>query len=308
MGVRWILAAGLWLAGCATSPPPSGLPDSLDVSSRHELTEVPFFPQRDYQCGPASLAMTLAWSGLKVTPEDLKPQVYSAKREGSLPPDMIAAARRRGRIAYPVTSTADLLREVAAGHPVIVLQRLESFWQTQWHYAVVIGYDLERREIVLHSGAEERLAMALDAFEQTWKPWGYWGLVTMDPRRLPASAEPKKYVKAVLGLERTQRWQEAEQAYSSALARWPHHLTAWIGLGNSRYALGNLAGAEQAFRSAVRAKPDSGIPYNNLAHVLMEMNRTEEALAVIRQAIRLGGPQISVYKKTLAEIQRRRNS
>ena len=35
------------------------------------LEEVPFFPQKRYQCGPSSLAMVLSWSGLNLTPEDL---------------------------------------------------------------------------------------------------------------------------------------------------------------------------------------------------------------------------------------------
>ena len=84
--------------------------------------------------------------------------------------------------------------------------------------------------------------------------------------------------------------------------------TAWIGLGNSRYALGNLAGAEQAFRSAVDAAPQSGAAYNNLAHVLMELDRQEEALEVIDQAIRLGGPLAEVFQKTRTEIQQRIDS
>jgi len=42
---------------------PQGLPE------RTELREVPFFPQEEFQCGPAALATVLAASGVKVTPE-----------------------------------------------------------------------------------------------------------------------------------------------------------------------------------------------------------------------------------------------
>ena len=108
-----------------------------------------------------------------------------------------------------------------------------------------------------------------------------------------------------MGLEQTERWIEARQAYSQAADRWPHNETAWIGLGNSRYALGNLAGAEQAFRSAVDAAPQSGAAYNNLAHILMERGRQEEALEVINQAVRLGGSLTEVFQKTRSEIQQR---
>ena len=304
--VRWLLwtgLAGLWAAGCATAPPKVELPASLDIPRNVELTDVPFHPQGQYQCGPASLAMTLQWSGLAVTPEQLKPQVYTASRQGSLPPDMIGAARRHGRVAYPVHRLEYILKEVAGGHPVIVLQRLSSFMQTTWHYAVVIGYDLDRREIVLHSGVKKREVLSFDAFAETWRPWSRWAILTLSPNKLPVTAEAGVYLKAVVGLEQTQRWGEAETAYATAAARWPHHPTVWIGLGNSRYARGNLNGAEQAFRSAVRAAPEAGPAYNNLAHILMELNRKEEALNVIHQAIRLGGPLADVFRKTLAEIQ-----
>lgn len=303
--VFWTGLACLWGTGCATAPPKVELPASLDIPRKIELTEVPFYPQGEFQCGPASLAMTLQWSGVVVTPEQLKPEVYTPSRQGSLPPDMIGAARRHGRIAYPVHRIEDVLKEVAGGHPVIVLQRLRSLFRASWHYAVIIGYDLDQREIILHSGVEAREVLPIDAFAVTWQPSGHWGLLTLSPQKLPATAREEVYLKAIIGLEQTERWTEVQQAYVHATERWPHNETAWIGLGNSRYALKNLAGAEQAFRSAVDAAPQSGAAYNNLAHILMELNRQEEALEVIDQAIQLGGPLAEVFQKTRTEIQQR---
>ena len=60
------------LQGCASFWPqtaklaeglPAGIPEKV------ELTEVPFYPQKEYQCGPAALATALVASGVKVTPE-----------------------------------------------------------------------------------------------------------------------------------------------------------------------------------------------------------------------------------------------
>src|SRR3569623_3150374 len=51
---------------------------------------------------------------------------------------------------------AALLREVGAGHPVQVLQNRGLSWAPRWHYAVVVGYDLARDEVVLRSGTERR--------------------------------------------------------------------------------------------------------------------------------------------------------
>jgi len=44
-------------------------------------------------------------------------------------------------------------------------------------------------------------------------------------------------------------------------------------LGNSRYEIGDLVGAEQAFRKATTAHPQSGEVFNNLAHVLADLGR-----------------------------------
>lgn len=301
----WIGLACLGWTGCATSPPKVELPASLDIPRTVELTEVPFHPQGEYQCGPASLAMTLEWSGVAITPDQLKPEVYTPSRQGSLPPDMIGAARRHGRVAYPIHRLEDVFREVAGGHPVIVLQHLSSFFKASWHYAVVIGYDLNRRTIILHSGVTDREVLSIDEFDHTWLPSRRWGLLTLSPEKFPVTASEAVYLKAVVGLEQTRRWEETRQAYTRATERWPHNETAWIGLGNSRYALKNLAGAEEAFRSAVGVAPQSGAAHNNLAHVLMELNRPEEALETIDQAIRLGGPLAETFQKTRTEIQQR---
>src|SRR5690606_29566356 len=85
------------LSGCASLFPQTaelreGLPEGLP--ERVELKSVPFFPQDEYQCGPAALATSLAATGVKVTPTELVPQVYLPERKGSLQVEMLAAARR----------------------------------------------------------------------------------------------------------------------------------------------------------------------------------------------------------------------
>ncbi|MDV7402172.1 hypothetical protein RZS08_62695, partial [Arthrospira platensis SPKY1] len=46
-----------------------------------------------------------------------------------------ALARREGFVSYPIRTLDELLAEVAAGHPVLVLQNLGTDWLTQWHFA-----------------------------------------------------------------------------------------------------------------------------------------------------------------------------
>jgi tetratricopeptide (TPR) repeat protein len=76
-----------------------------------------------------------------------------------------------------------------------------------------------------------------------------------------------------------------------------------MGLGNSLYALGDLHDAEDAFRMAVKNHPEAAGAYNNLAQVLMEQGRKQEALEAAQRAVAIGGPMSEAYKSTLKEIQ-----
>jgi hypothetical protein len=276
---------------------------SGNVPPYHELSTVPFFPQEEYQCGPASLAMVLAWSGLQIDANELAPQVYTPSLKGSLQPAMIAAARRHGHVAYPISGTEALLKEIAADHPVIVLQNLGLSWVPVWHYAVVIGYDLDKEVIILHSGITERKKTALNTFGNTWARSQHWGLVVLPPNRLPATAEENSYVKAVVGLERSKQWPAAVEGYKAALGRWPQSFSASIGLSNSYYAQGDLESARKVLQKTTILFPEEGVAFNNLAHVLWKQGKQKEAIKAARRAVMLGGPHAAEYQKTLDEIQ-----
>lgn len=300
--LRGLVAAGaLALAGCAGLPPPTSSP-ALPARSV-ELRQVPFFPQQEYQCGPAALAMALTAAGRQATPEQLAPQVYLPGREGSLQVEMLAATRRQGMVAYPLEGGFDsLYAQLEAGTPVIVLQNLGFDGIPRWHYAVVIGYDAANRELLLHSGLTERMTTEIGAFEATWKRSGHWAMVALEPGTIPAAASAASYLRAVLALEQAGQAQAARDAYRAAADRWPESLVAWMGLGNASHALGDLAGAERAFREASRRHPGSAAAFNNLAHVLAERKRYPEALDAARTAVRLGGPDAPVAQNTLETI------
>lgn len=271
-----------------------------------ELTTVPFFPQEEYQCGPAALATVLNGTGVPVTPDQLAPQVYLPERQGSLQLEMIGAARRHGRVPYVLRPELEsLFAEVASGNPVLILQNLSFWWYPKWHYAVVVGFDLPRDRIVLRSGREQRHDIPIEIFERTWRRSHYWAMVVLPPDRLPFTAEEIPYLQAVAPLERLARWPEATTAYNTALKRWPKSLAARIGLGNSRYALGDAPGAEAEFRRATQDHPDAAAAFNNLAQVLADQNRWPEARAAAQHAVELGGPQLETYRDTLKQIEAR---
>ena len=302
MALRGLAIAALGaLAACATPQMPQ-LGQEGGLPARAEVANVPFHPQTENHCGPAALATALGWSGVPASPAQVAGQVLTPGRAGSLGHDLVAAARRADRLAVPVHGLEPLLTEVAAGHPVLVLQNLGLDWYPQWHYAVAIGYDLEAGSLTLRSGDEAEQVMPLATFARTWQRAEQWALVVLPPDSLPATADAVAVLRAATGLEQAGRHDAAVAVYAAALERWPDSLAALIGLGNARYAAGQLAGAEAAFRTALSFHPNEAAAWNNLAHVLAEKGDLGEALAAAKRAVDLGGSDAAVYRTTLEEI------
>ena len=299
-----LLGLGL-LSACTTITVDALVDDPSGLPLEAEVATVPFFPQEDNFCGPAALAMVLAWSGVPMTPALAARQVYTPGREGTLRTDIVAAARRNGRLAVAVEMLPDLLAEIAAGHPIIVFQNLGLSWVPQWHFAVAVGYDLERREIVLHSGRDAMRRVALDTFERTWARGDRWALVVLPPRRLPATGNEIALLQAAAGLERAGQSAAAALAYRAILDRWPDSFGAWMGLGNARFAAGDPTAAEAAFREAIAHHPKAPEAWNNLAYALSAQDRHREALSAIRHAVDLAGEAAAPYLESRAELRRR---
>jgi tetratricopeptide (TPR) repeat protein len=306
---RRLTAAGfllLGLAGCATPQLQALLSGDSSLPQRVELDSVPFYPQDEYQCGPAALAMVLEAGGKPIQPEALRPQVFIPDRQGSLQVEMLAAARRNGFVAVELNpKLSDLLAEIAGGNPPVVLQNLALDWVPAWHYAVAVGYDLNEQQIVLRSGTERRLAMPLATFERTWQRGGYWAMLALPPGRFPVSVAPADYMSAVTRLEKAGPPEASQAAYRRALERWPDQFTALMGVGNTSYRAGDYEGAEKAFRRATSVYPRSAAAHNNLAQTLADMDRYDEALAEARLAVGLGGPLEDTSTRTLDAIVKR---
>jgi predicted double-glycine peptidase len=298
------LLAGVFLSalltGCASLFPQTaqlrdGLPEGLPPLV--ELKQVPFFPQTEYQCGPAALATTLAAYGANVTPEQLVSQVYIPERKGSLQVEMLAAARRHGMVSYQLAPRFDdLLRELAAGNPVIVLQNLGL--REGWHYAVAVGYDYDNAKLILRSGETEREVMRFWTHEFVWMRGGYWAMVAVPPDRIPATADEGRWLSSIAAVERAGDATAAGVAYTRFLERWPNNTNAAVGLANTHHARGDLKQAESVLRAAENRDPQSVIVLNNLAQTLSDQGRHAEALPVIDRAVAIGGPFAGAVAKT----------
>ncbi len=280
-----LLGLTVLLSACAGRSP-MVMPEATELAhlpDRILLQDVPFHAQDAYQCGPASLAMVLNHRGVAATPDSLKDRVYLPERKGTLQVEMISAARERDLLVYPLDKDLQaILTELAAGNPVLVMQNLAFNWYPQWHYAVVVGYDLNAREMLVHSGLNKAQREPFHVFMRTWSRADYWARVMLPPGQLPATARPLTYLRAASDLEQTGRLQSAEAAYRSAVEQWPDQPTARFGLGNTLWAGDKRPAALEQFQQLVNDFPDFQPGWNNLATGL-ELSGCASAAAAARQ-------------------------
>lgn len=256
--------------GCANRHP--GLEAYLNdtnIPSTLELQDTPFFPQQEYQCGPAALATVLAASDISIRPEELTGKVYLPQRRGSLQLEIIAASRRYGRLPYVLDGKLSaILSELSTGRPVLVLQNLGLVSYPIWHYAVVIGFDASGNEIILRSGDRQRLTISTHKFMRSWELADYWALVVLRPGEVPVGPDELRYVHGVAALESAGQTDAAALFYDKALSLWPENTLALFGAGNIHYAQGDKVSAEATYRKLLTLRPDHAAARNNLAHLL----------------------------------------
>lgn len=311
------LAACAALSACTTG----GSPRAPDVASRPasaseqgagtitaalpdplRLAGVPFVAQPDWQCGPASLAMAMAAAGREVGVESLAASAFVPGLRGALQAEMLAATRRQGLLATELAPSLDALRtELAAGRPVIVLQNLGLEALPRWHYAVLIGVDLARGEVVLHSGEVASDTMRLSTFDRTWARGGRWAMAVTPPDRLPASADEARAARALAGLERVDA-PAAAPGWDALVARWPAGRISRFARGNARLARGDAAGAAGDYRAALAADPAFADAWNNLARALAAQGEVGGARAAADRAVALGGVRADAYRDTRAAL------
>jgi hypothetical protein len=293
------LVVALVLAGCAGAP-------QLPAAPPVELTAVPFFPQTDFQCGPAALATVLSHAGAAVDADDLVDDVYVAGLKGSLQAELLGATRRHGFIPFVLApEPAALTREVAAGRPVLVLQNLGLPRAPVWHYAVVVG--VADDAVILRSGTQRRRVERGPRFLRSWQRASSWAFVAVAPGTLPASADAASYVRALAGAEPLLAAGAAERGYAAALERWPADELVLFGAAAARHAAGDLGEATALYRRLLEAAPTHAAARNNLANALAARGCLAEALVEARRALAdgAGQPELdAAIRDTVTELER----
>lgn len=298
------------LAGCGM---PAGLRPSDGLRATAPQTayikHVPFVVENDNFCGPAALAMVMGWAGVPVNPQ-LTGQVFAAGHKGALQGNMLTAAHRNGFWTYPITTMDRLLREVAAGNPVIVLKNLGLTWWPTWQYAVVVGYNLREGTLQQHSCTDQLQTQELTPFASTWQRSGPWGFVALPQSILPVTATAHDAVQAIAGMERAAGPQKAEQGARTALDRWPRNLDLQLMMANLADRTGDHVAALKYLRVATVEHPDNPMGWNNLASVLNALEPAtvqtmQSALIAAQTAVAKGSksPYLHVYLQTLQVVQ-----
>ena len=273
----------LVLCGCAPIPK-SAL--ELPTTTKLELDDTPFYPQERYQCGPAALMTVLTMSGVDVALGEIVDKVYLPERKGSLQAELMAATRTEGRLPYVIDGTlAAIWEELAAGRPVLVLQNLGVATIPRWHYAVVVGIDADRGEVILRSGTDRRRITAIKTYLRTWRRSDYWAMVVLAPDEVPANVDRDRYFEVIAALEQTGRLDEAALAWRTAGQMWPGNTVTLFGLGNVQFATGNFIEAETTYRSLLNQDGQLLVARNNLALALAEQGKFDAAIEEIGIAL-----------------------
>ncbi|UYV20413.1 PA2778 family cysteine peptidase [Halomonas qaidamensis] len=277
------------LSGCARSPV---LLESTKASltPQTELTEVPFYAQTEYQCGPATLAMVLNHQGVSAGLEQLIPQVFLPGRDGSVQPEMLATVRRYQQLAIPIRPTMDaLLGHLETGDPVVVMQNLSLPAFPMWHYAVAIGFDLPNETLILRSGEIERHTMSFSRFDATWARSERWGFVVSEPDSLPEGVTARNALEAISAYEEQHGPVATLSSWQAFVERFPAQPLGQFALGNALYADQQPKAAMEAFASATQLDPSMGAAWLNFAILKLQQGQTDTAREALIRAAALDG-------------------
>lgn len=277
----------LAMSACASTPQTIHFLESppKEITKKIELSSVQFFPQEEYQCGPAALATILSYQGVKVTSDELVNKVYLPEKKGSLQVEMVSAARSYGLLMYKLKGTIEtLIREIESGNPVLVFQNLSLDIMPKWHYAVVVGYDIDKSILILHSGINKSYKISFETFERTWQRANHWAYMVLTPGKIPQTGEVLEYVKASADLAELGYTEAALQSLSSGFKKWPENTLVIMALANTKYAMNNYYKALELFELELNLRPYNDSAWNNRAYVLKALDCMTEAVRSIQCA------------------------
>ncbi len=268
-------------------------------------TVIPNMPMLQWgieSCGAGSLATVLQHYGDSTSIRQWDTSLPKT-RGGVLTVDLLIAARQKGFDAQLVTGTPALVAdELRSGRPVILmLQVVDSPGHAYdfFHYIIADGIDNERGLIRTQFGDRRARWVSLARLEKPWSGGGHAAIIIRPKNR---DDELKQALRPAIALEDEGKYAEAAARYRHILATHPDSVVAWTDLGNAEMQLGHAAEAEQAFRKALALDANGRDALNNLAWLLYQQKRLDEAESLARQAVAQPGPDSYLVLDTLARV------
>ena len=138
--------------------------------------DVPFYPQTEYACGPASLAGVYNYWGHRITIDEIVSAFKIKAHKGVLTLDLLIHAKKQGFKVKTVTGSIDELKRLIDKRiPVIVLLDIGFSILQKNHFVTVVGYNPEG--FFIHDGEKKGRFIAYKDFSRSWKRAGKWMLV-----------------------------------------------------------------------------------------------------------------------------------
>jgi predicted negative regulator of RcsB-dependent stress response len=251
-------------------------------------------------CGAGSLSTVLQHYGDPTSLQEWDAALPKI-RGGVLTVDMLIGARKKGFDAQIVTGTRDnIAAELAAGRPVILMLQIVQYPGTHYdffHYIVLDGIDPARGLIRTQWGDQKG---RWTTFAKLEKPWAGGGHAAIFIR--PHSGDTET-LRAAVALEDEGKYADAAAQYRAITSHDPSSIVAWTNLGNAERQLGNTAEAERAYRKAIDVDAAAARDaLNNLAWMLYEQKRLDEAEPLARKAVAEPGPDAYLMLDTLARV------
>ncbi|MDC8830799.1 PA2778 family cysteine peptidase [Alteromonas gilva] len=258
---------------------------ALIPSRAHVIKDVPFYPQQAFYCGPTTLAEVFSFYGEPVSPNQIAPKLFIPEYEGSLKVEMVSATRQFDLLPYTDNGNLQqIIQLVSDDIPVIVFQNLSIALFPQWHYAVVIGFDLERREIELHTGVTPNHRMSFELFEKTWRRGDYWFLAPVPPQHTSSTMKYFVYTSAAFDMLKLGQTTQALNFLQTAIQRWPNEWLAYFLIAN-HFLADNPGDAIAWFKKGYHVGQYHSAYLNNFAIALQQSGCAAQAQKVLQFAL-----------------------
>lgn len=292
--------AALQLTACVTLAPMSRrTSDSAQV-----IPDVPVRRWGDNTCGSGALSTVLNHYGEKVTEAELDARFAKGRNGGVVSLDLLLEARSRGYHAELVPGDEALVKKLLSEQkPVVIMVRVLNMparSRDLFHYVVLDGIDPKRDLVRMQFGRGKPRWARLRSIERAWAPTGRATFVVHGRSENRLSRD--ELLRRAVALHESGKPHAAIAIYEE-LAGQSSDALVLTNLANARRDAGDLVGAERDYRAAVSVDATNRDALNNLAWLLFEAKRTDEAAAFIRQAVVLDGTDHDLILDTAGDIE-----